>query len=53
MLLHELDGLLILDQAFMGEEGSSVPRDIHLCDEHAGNQLLDRDTFYCHKPSDS
>lgn len=53
MLLHELDGLLILDQAFMGEEGGSVPRDIHLCDEHAGNQLLDGDTFYCHKSSDS
>jgi hypothetical protein len=53
MLLHELDGLLIFDQAFMGEEGGLVPRDIHLCDEHAGDQLLDRDTFYCHKSSDS
>jgi hypothetical protein len=53
MLLHELDGLLIFDQAFMGEEGGSVPRDIHLCDKHAGYQLLDRDTFYCHKSSDS
>ena len=48
MLLHELDGLQVLNQPFMREEWSSVPRDIHLYDEHAGNELFDRDTFCRH-----
>lgn len=51
MLLHELDGLQVLDQSFMGEKGGSVPRDIHLYDEHAGNKLFDRNAFCRHKAS--
>ena len=53
MLLHEFDGVQILDQPFMREEWGSVPRDIHLYDEHAGNELFDRDMFCRHTSLDS
>jgi hypothetical protein len=45
-LSEQVDVFRIADEAFMEEEGSSVPGLVHFNDEHPWFKLVNRDYFY-------
>lgn len=45
MLSEQVDVVRMTDEAFMEEEGGSIPRLVHTNDKHPGLELIDRDRF--------